>query len=213
MKKFGVVLGVLLLLVVVGAVILALWGIGLNNKFVTLQQGVDAQWAEVQNQYQRRADLVPNLVATVQGAANFEKSTITEVTQARASVGNLKIDPTKAPDSPETLQKFQAAQDALGSALSRLLVVVERYPDLRATQNFQNLQAQLEGTENRIAVARGRFNDITRQYNSAIKRFPGTIIASLRQFNPKPYFQATEGSERPPQVQFNFGGAPAATNK
>ena len=212
MKKFGVILGILLLIVIGGAVILLMMGVRYNNQFVNLEQRVDAQWAEVQNQYQRRADLVPNLVSTVQGAANFEKSTITEVTQARASVGSLKIDPTKAPDSPETLQKFQAAQDSLGSALSRLLVVVERYPELRATQNFQNLQAQLEGTENRIAVARGRFNDIARQYNSAIRRIPGSFIASLRGFKSKPYFQATEGSERPPEVQFNFGGT-TATNQ
>lgn len=212
MKKFGVILGGLLLVLVVSAVILAIAGISMNNRFVTREQAVDAQWAEVQNQYQRRADLVPNLVSTVQGAANFEKSTITEVTQARASVGNVKIDPNKAPDSPETLRQFQAAQDQLGSALSRLLVVVERYPELRATQNFQNLQAQLEGTENRIAVARGRFNEIARDYNAAIKQIPGSFIASLRGFKAKPYFEATTGAERPPQVQFNFGGA-ASTNK
>lgn len=212
MKKVGIVLGGLFLLLFVGVIVVAGYYMTTRNRFVTLNEGVDASWGEVQNQFQRRAELVPNLVNTVQGAANFEKSTITEVTQARAAVNNIKLDPTKAPTSPEQLQQFQAAQDALGSALSRLLVVVERYPELKATQNFQNLQAQLEGTENRIAVARGRFNDITREYNTAIKRVPASIIAGMSGFQPKPYFQAAAGSEKAPEVKFNFGSQPGATN-
>jgi LemA protein len=205
----GIVVGLVALVV-----ILVLWGIGANNKMVRLDQAVDAQWAQVQNVYQRRADLIPNLVKTVQGAANFEKNTLTDIVQARASVGKVTIDPNKAPVDPQKLQQFQAAQDSLSSALSRLLVVVERYPELKANQNFVTLQAQLEGTENRISVERGGFNNVTQAYNSYIKQFPGSLVAGFRNFQPKPYFQATAGAERPPEVNFNFGNAPAAaTNR
>jgi LemA protein len=206
-----VVLGLVALVVV-----LLMWGVRMNNKMVRLDQAVDAQWAQVQNVYQRRADLIPNLVKTVEGAANFEKSTLTEVVNARASVGKVQIDPSKAPTDPQKLQQFQAAQDQLSSALSRLLVVVERYPELKANQNFLSLQAQLEGTENRISVERGRFNDLTRDYNTVIKQFPGSIVAGFRNFQGKPYFQATPGSEKPPEVNFSFGNsskAATATNK
>ena len=174
------------------------------NHLVKLQQGVDSQWAQVENVYQRRADLVPNLVSTVQGAANFEKSTLTEITEARASVGQLKLDPNSAPTDPAKLAQFEQAQGALSSALSRLLVVSENYPNLKANENFRDLQAQLEGTENRIAVERGRFNDTVQAYDTAIKSFPAVLYAGMFHFQAKPYFNATPGADKPPQVQFNF---------
>src|SRR5688572_18892350 len=142
------------------------------NSLVRKSQTVDQQWAQVQNVYQRRADLIPNLVSTVSGAANFEKSTLTEVTNARASVGKVQINANTAPADPATLAAFEQAQGQLGSALSRLLVVAERYPELKSTTNFRDLQAQLEGTENRISVERGRFNEAVGSYNTAIKSFP-----------------------------------------
>src|SRR5213595_2210618 len=201
MNKFalGCVVFVAILLFVVVVAALAIGGS--YNRLVRLQQAVDQSWAQVQNVYQRRADLIPNLVNTVSGAANFEKSTLVEVTNARASVGRVQtqIDPNKAPTDAAQLEKFQAAQGELSNALSRLLVVVERYPELKANQNFLSLQAQLEGTENRISVERGSFNEMTRQYDTYIKQFPGSIIAGFRNFQPKPYFQATAGSEKPPE--------------
>jgi len=209
MKKALVVLVGLVAVVIGVALMVVLWGVGVNNKMVGLNQGVDAQWAQVQNVYQRRTDLIPNLVNTVKGAANFEKSTLESVVQARASVGQVKVDPNKAPTDPKTMQQFQAAQDQLSSALSRLLVVVERYPDLKANQGFMNLQVELAGTENRIANERRVFNDKTRDYNTYVQQVPATFIASFRNFKPKPYFEATAGSDRPPQVQFDFSN----TNK
>jgi len=193
-----------LAVLVVAFLFLAIAAISTYNGLVTASQGVDAQWAQVQNVYQRRADLVPNLVNTVAGAANFEKSTLTEITAARASVGQVKIDPNQAPADPAQLEQFQRAQGQLGSALSRLLVVVERYPDLKANSNFRDLQAQLEGTENRIAVERGRFNETVQAFNVRVKRFPTVLFAGVIGFHPKPYFQATAGSETPPKVDFNF---------
>jgi LemA protein len=184
------------------------------NRLVPLQQKVDQSWAQVQNVYQRRADLIPNLVNTVQGAANFEKSTLTEVTNARASVGRVQIDPNHAPTDAAKLQEFQAAQGQLSNALSRLLVVSERYPELRATQNFQSLQAQLEGTENRISVERGNFNTAVQDYNTAVRTFPTNLFAGMFGFQPRPFFEAQAGAEKPPAVNFNFGSpapAPAAT--
>ncbi|MGE5276441.1 MAG: LemA family protein [Acidobacteriota bacterium] len=181
-----------------------------NNRLVTLGQEVDRQWAEVENQYQRRSDLVPNLVATVQGAATFEKETLTAVTEARASVGRATVTPGKAPTDPETLARYQAAQDQLGAALQRLLVVSERYPELKANANFRDLQAQLEGTENRIAVARGRFNEAAQSYNTAILKFPTNFVARMLGFKEKPYFKAVAGAEQAPKVQFNFN-QPAPT--
>jgi LemA protein len=210
MKKLGIgcaivaALGTLLLIVVLVA------GFSYNG-LVKRSQAVDASWAQVQNVYQRRADLIPNLVSTVSGAANFEKSTLTEITAARASVGQVKLDPNAAPTDPAKLAEFDRAQAQLGSALSRLLVVVERYPDLKATANFRDLQAQLEGTENRISVERRDFNLAVQSYNTAIKSFPAVFYAGAFGFSPKPYFSATPGAETPPKVQFDFGQP--ATNK
>jgi len=195
----AIVVAVLLVLVVGGMSVA-----GGYNKLVGLSQGVDAQWAQVQNVYQRRADLVPNLVNTVAGAANFEKSTLTEITNARASVGKVQINPNSAPTDPEKLRQFEAAQGGLTSALSRLLVVVEKYPDLKSNSNFQALQSQLEGTENRIAVERGRFNEAVQIYNTAVRRFPMVFIAPIMNFSPRPYFSASAGAETPPKVQFDF---------
>ncbi len=200
MKNLAIGCGGILLIGLMLVAILA----GGYNSLVGLSQSVDQQWAQVQTVYQRRADLIPNLVGTVAGAANFEKSTLVEVTQARASATQVKIDPNSAPTSPEQLQAFQQAQGRLTDALSRLLVTVERYPELRANQNFINLQAQLEGTENRIAVERGRFNEAVQRYNTAIRRFPTVVYASMFGFVPRPYFAAATGAERAPQVQFDF---------
>jgi len=204
MKKLGIgcaIVGVLVL----GGVLLIAIGAGGYNHLVRLSQGVDKQWAQVQNVYQRRADLIPNLVATVSGAANFEKSTLTEITTARASVGQVKIDPSRAPDDPAKLAEFDRAQGQLSSALSRLLVVAERYPELNATENFKELQAQLEGTENRISVERGRFNEAVQAYNAAVKSFPALLFSRTLGFTEKPYFSAAPGAETPPKVQFDFG--------
>jgi LemA protein len=199
MKTVLIVLGVLAAIAVVGVLFVT----GQYNRLVTLQQGTDAAWAQVQNVYQRRADLIPNLVATVSGAANFEKSTLTEITEARASVGKVQLNPTGTPNAAQ-LAQFEQAQGALSSALSRLLVVAENYPSLKATTNFSELQAQLEGTENRISVERGRFNELARDYNSAIKRVPTVFFAGMFGFSEKPYFAAAAGADKPPAVQFDF---------
>src|ERR1700731_4264552 len=212
MNKFAIGCGGLLVILAFIVVVFGLALMGTYNRLVKLQQGVDAQWAQVQNVYQRRADLIPNLVNTVQGAANFEKSTLVEVTNARASVGRVQLDPNKAPSDAAQLEQFQAAQGQLSNALSRLLVVVERYPELKANQNFLSLQAQLEGTENRISVERGNFNKAVQDYNVAVRSFPTNLIAGMLGFPPKPFFRAQAGAERPPPVNFNFGSpAPAAT--
>ena len=203
MKKIIVIVGILVVLALMGLILVAIAG-GSYNHLVKLSQGVDSQWAQVQNVYQRRADLIPNLVSTVSGAANFEKSTLTEITTARASVGQVKIDPNTAPTDPAKLAAFEQAQGRMSSALSRLMVVVERYPDLKATENFRDLQAQLEGTENRISVERRDFNTAVQSYNTAVKSFPAVFYAGALGFSPKPYFTATAGAETPPQVQFDF---------
>lgn len=176
------------------------------NSLVTLGQAVDAQWGQVQNVYQRRADLIPNLVATVKGAANFEKSTYEDVAKARASVGQISPQVVQnAINNPQDFAKYAAAQDALGSALSRLLAVVENYPQLRATENFQTLQAQLEGTENRIAFERKKYNDTARAFNTKRDTFPTVMIAGMfgSRFNEKPYFQAQPGAQQAPVVNFS----------
>ena len=200
MGKIG--LGCVAVLVIV-VLVVGLSLAGTYNRLVTFGQEVDKQWSQVENQYQRRFDLVPNLVATVQGAAQFEKSTLEAVVQARASVGRAQINPSTAPTDPAQLAQFEQAQASLGAALQRLLVVVERYPELKANANFRDLQAQLEGTENRIAVAR-------MDYNTARLRFPTNLMAGMLGFKEKAYFKATAGSERAPAVQFNFSNTPAA---
>jgi LemA protein len=194
-------LGCIAVLVVV-AVVAGFALMGMYNTLVGLAQGVDAQWAQVENVYQRRADLVPNLVATVQGAANFEKSTLLAVTEARASVGKVQISGKDLVNDPAAFARWQKAQDSLSSALSRLLVVAEKYPDLKATQNFRDLQAQLEGTENRISVERMRFNEAAQAYNTARLRFPTVLIANTFGFHEKAYFKAQEGAAQAPKVQF-----------
>ena len=193
----------------VAAAFLVMSVIGSYNGLVGLSQGVDAKWAQVQTVYQRRADLIPNLVATVSGAANFEKSTLTNVTEARASVGRVQLDPNKAPSDAAQLAQYQAAQGQISSAVSRLLVVSENYPDLKSNTNFRDLQAQIEGTENRISVARQDFNNVVQTYNTKVKTFPAVLIAGLMGFSPKPYFQADAGSQAAPKVNFDFGKTPA----
>jgi LemA protein len=200
MNKTLVIGGIVVLLVL----IVLISGCSTYNGLVNKSQEVDKQWAQVQNVYQRRADLIPNLVQTVQGSANFEKSTLEAVTNARASVGRVTIDASKAPADAAKLEEFQKAQGQLGAALSRLLVVSENYPQLKSSENFRELQAQLEGTENRIAVERGRFNDAVRSYNTAVKTFPSVIFANMFGFRDKPYFAAAETSQTAPAVKFDF---------
>ncbi len=209
-------LGCLIVLVIV-VVIIGGWYIGVRNHLVTLDEAVNQQWAQVESQYQRRFDLIPNLVRTVQGAANFEKSTLVEVTQARARVGQVTAPsgpPGAAgalPNNAQAMQQFADAQAGLSNALSRLLVVVERYPDLKANQNFLELQSQLEGTENRISVERQRYNQAAQQFNVAIRQFPASIVASTGGFKAKAYFQGAPGSAQAPTVDFgNFGATPNA---
>src|SRR5437660_2560089 len=214
MNRFALGCVVVLLIVLFVAVFAAL-ALGVSyNRLVRSQQAVDQSWAQVQNVYQRRADLLPNLVNTVSGAATFEQSTLVEVTNARASVGRvqMKIDPNKAPTDAAQLEQFQTAQGQLSNALSRLLVVVERYPELKANQNFLTLQAQLEGTENRISVERGNFNRAVQDYNTAVRSFPTNLIAGMFGFAPRPFFAAQPGAERAPAVNFNFGTPAPATS-
>lgn len=170
------------------------------NKMVTMDEQVTSQWAQVENVYQRRADLIPNLVNTVKGYAAHEKETLEGVIEARSKATAVNIDPSKL--TPQTMQQFNQAQEGLSSALSRLMVVVERYPDLKANQNFLDLQAQLEGTENRITVERKKFNDTTQTYNAYIRKFPQLIYAGWFGFEKKTYFEAQQGAEKAPEVQF-----------
>ncbi|GEP90832.1 LemA protein [Chitinophaga terrae (ex Kim and Jung 2007)] len=188
------------IIVIVIAAILVLFGCGKYNGLVNKDEAVKEKWGVVQSSYQRRADLIPNLVATVKGAANFEQETLEKVTQARASATQIKVDPSDL--TPEKLQQFQQAQGQLGAALGRLLAVSENYPELKANANFQNLQAQLEGTENRINVARNDFNAVVKDYNSAVRTFPNNIIAGIGGFKQKPYFEADQGAATAPQVKF-----------
>lgn len=211
MKKSGLLLGCLGLFLV-GLVIFAMFGVGTYNNLVKLDEGVKSQWAQVENQYQRRFDLIPNLVRTVQGAANFEKGTLEAVVEARSRVGQVGMSaggpPGTAPDptaNPQAFQQFEQAQAGLTSALSRLLVVVERYPELKANSNFLQLQSELEGTENRISVERRRYNEVAEQFNATVRRFPASLIAGILGFKPKEYFKGSAGSEKPPEVNFDFG--------
>lgn len=209
MRKFG-------LLGCIGALVLALivfgaFFVSVRNNIVGLDEQANQQWAQVESQYQRRFDLIPNLVRTVQGAANFEKSTLEAVVNARSRVGQVQGAPAGGPPSasalpndPAAMQQFADAQQGLSNALSRLLVVVERYPDLKANQGFLELQSQLEGTENRIAVERQRYNDRVSAYNTAIRRFPASIVASMGGFKNKAYFRGAAGSNQAPGVEFKF---------
>lgn len=194
----GCGVGAVIVVIIIGFV---LWGVSIYNNLITLEESVNQSWAQVENQYQRRADLVPNLVNTVRGVADFEKETYTAVTEARAKVNQINVTPQMLED-PNAFQQFQSAQGELGNALSRLLVTVENYPQLKANENFMQLQAQLEGTENRIAVERMKFNQTVQNYNTTIRRFPANFIAGIAGFNQKQYFQAAEGSETVPEVQF-----------
>lgn len=198
MKKTGIIIGIIAVLAVI-----FLWGISVNNRLVTADEGVQKAWAQVENVYKRRADLIPQLVATVQGAADYEKSVLTEVTNARAGVDNVKVDPSQLTE--EQVAAYQKAQDNLSKAVANTIkVTVERYPELTATQGFRDLQTQLEGTENRITVERGKFNEAVQSYNTSLRRFPASIIAGICGFQKKGYFTAPEGSEEPVKVEFDF---------
>lgn len=202
MKNKGLMIGC-----AIGGVILLflgtlfLWGISSYNGMVALDQNVTQQWAQVENQYQRRADLIPNLVNTVKGYADFEKDVLTKVTEARAKVSQFNVTPEVLND-PQAFAKFQSLQGELSGALSRLLVTVENYPQLKANENFLQLQAQLEGTENRISVERKRFNEVVQQYNTKIKSLPASMLAGMFGFGEKQYFKAIQGSDVAPKVEF-----------
>jgi len=196
-KRTWIIVIIIVALIVISAI---RWGVRTYNGFVTLEEGIEGQWANVENVYQRRADLIPNLVNTVKGYAEHEQETLTGVVEARAKATSVTIDPTNI--TPESLAAFQQAQDGLSSALSRLLVTIERYPDLKANQNFMDLQHQLESTENRIAVERRKFNEVTRGFNTSIRKFPASIVANMRDFEKKGYFEALAGSETAPVVEF-----------
>lgn len=215
MKNIGLLgcVGVLLLVVLIGGG----YFVSVRNNLVGLEETVSQQWAQVESQYQRRFDLIPNLVRTVQGAASFEKETLEAVVNARARVGQVAA-PSGPPGAasgitgdPNAMEQFAAAQQGLSSALSRLLVVVERYPELKANRNFLELQSQLEGTENRIAVERGRYNETAQTFNTAIRRFPANLVANLGGFKAKAYFRGAAGSSQAPQVDFNFGKTATST--
>ena len=195
MKKALPWIAVLLVLAIV-----VFWGVGRYNGMVGAEESVETAWSQVENQYQRRADLIPNLVETVKGYASHESATLENVIAARARATQMTIDPTNA--TPEQLAAYQEAQGQLSQALGRLMAVAEAYPDLKANTNFRDLQAQLEGTENRITVARQNFNETAKQYNTMIRKFPNNIIASMFGFEKKPYFEAEQGAEKAPKVQF-----------
>lgn len=197
MKIIGAVLGAAL----VAVLAVALWAVGAYNGIVGRNEGVSTAWAQVENQYQRRADLVPNLVEVVKGSSKFEKDTLTAVVEARAKVGQLTVGKDVLQD-PAAFKKFEEAQGGLSSALSRLMVVVEKYPELKSTQGFRDLQVQLEGTENRVAVARMDFNHAAQDYNTSIKRFPGSIVAGFGGFKERPYFSAAPEAAKAPAVKF-----------
>lgn len=190
------------IVVLIVLAVLGMWMGSTYNKLVKAEEKVNSAWAQVENVYQRRADLIPNLVNTVKGAADFEQSTLTSVIEARAAATQVKISPENL--TAESLAQFEQAQGQVGSALGRLMVTVERYPDLKATQNFQDLQSQLEGTENRISVERKNFNEVVRVYNTRLRRFPTNLMAGMFGFEKKPYFAAQPGAETAPEVNFDF---------
>ena len=193
--------GTIILLAVVAAIVLLFMsGCGSYNSMVTKQEGVSGAWSNVENVYQRRADLIPNLVSTVTGVANFEQKTLTDVIEARSKATSMKVDASKL--SPEQIEKFQASQGELSQALGRLMMITENYPQLRATESFKELQAQLEGTENRIATERQKFNEIVKDYNSYIRKFPQVLFAGMLGFDKKGYFEADKGAEKAPEVKF-----------
>lgn len=194
-KKLG---GLVIFLII--AAILVMWGVKTNNRMVTAEENVSKAWGNVENAYQRRADLIPNLVETVKGVADYEKSTLEAVIEARAKATQTTLDASDLTE--ENMAAFQAAQDNLSQSLGRLLVAVERYPELKATESFKELQAQLEGTENRISVERNKFNEAVQPYNSMIRKFPASIVAKIAGFDKKAYFQAAQGSDQAPKVQF-----------
>ena len=194
--------GCLIAAVVVVVIVLAVggWLVGVRNSFVDKEETVESAWSQVENVYQRRADLVPNLVATVKGYAEHEQSTLEGVMNARAKATQITVDPANL--DAESIKQYQEAQGELGAALNRLIAVSENYPDLKANENFLTLQAQLEGTENRIATERKKFNDVARDYNATIRKFQGNIVASMCGLDRKPYFEAAEGAEVAPKVEF-----------
>ncbi|MBC3847343.1 LemA family protein [Winogradskyella echinorum] len=191
-----------LIIIVAIALLIFNWGIGVNNMLVEKEGLAQAQWANVESSYQRRNDLIGNLVKTVQGAADFERTTLREVIEARAKATSTTIDASNL--TPENIAQFQQAQSGLSGALSKLLVSVERYPELKANQNFLELQSQLEGTENRINVERNKFNDLAGDYNITIKKIPTNFVASMRGFDGMPLYKADAGSENAPDVEFDF---------
>lgn len=200
MKKgclISIIIGAVLALIVLSVVV---WGSRVYNTMVTMNEGVTSQWGNVETTYQRRSDLIPNFVNTVKGAANFEQTTLTQVIEARAKATSVTIDPTNM--TPESMAQFQQAQGQVSSALGRLMVVMEQYPELKATQNFRDLQVELEGTENRISVERRKFNEVAQGFNTYVKRFPQSFIAGMFGFAAKPYFEAAEGAETAPVVTF-----------
>ena len=190
-----------LIIIVVVVIGIFRWGVGLNNTMVEKQETARTQWANVESAYQRRSDLIPNLVSTVKGYADHEKETLEGVIEARANATKTTIDPTNV--TPEQMAAFQESQNSLSGALSKLMVVVERYPDLKANQNFLELQSQLEGTENRINVERNRFNEVAKDYNIYTRKFPASVVAGFLNFEPMVLFQAAAGSEQAPEVDFN----------
>ena len=187
-------------IIIAAIALLVIWGIGINNSMVTMEENVSKAWGNVENVYQRRADLIPNLVNTVKGYAQHESSTFESVVNARAKATSITVNPENM--TAEQLKEFQQAQSEVGSALGRLIAIGEAYPELKANENFKELQAQLEGTENRIAVERKNFNEEAQKFNSYIRRFPQSIIANLRGFDKKPYFEAEEGANKAPLVEF-----------
>ncbi len=201
MKTIAASLGAIVAILLVSVLVIGMTALGMYNSVISADNHVDASWGQVQTAYQRRSDLVPQLVATVKGASQLEKDILIEVSKARASVGQIKVDPTTAPD-PATLEKYAAAQGQLGTALSRLLMVQEKYPELKSVQNFSVLQAQLEGTENRVATERHRFNESVLELNNKVRTFPSSFFANMAGVHQRPFFAAEDSAQKAPEVKF-----------